>query len=144
MMQNNSDFIPKMVKNKDNLTFFKFLTKKFRITINDYIFNNYNEKKDAYSIISKLRNKESKSFHNNYVNYVFMKNKLSNAFGKDKNISLMIYKYNYPKFIQIFCDKISKSKFNYFIYAINGIKAFVKLTKIYKEKLVLSNVIIMT
>ena len=140
MMQNNSDFIPKMVKNKDNLTFFKFLTKKFRITINDYIFNNYNEKKDAYSIISKLRNKESKSFHNNYVNYVFMKNKLSNAFGKDKNISLMIYKYNYPKFIQIFCDKISKSKFNYFIYAINGIKAFVKLTKIYKEKLVLSNV----
>ena len=69
-----------------------------------------------------------------------MKNKLSNAFGKDKNISLMIYKYNYPKFIQIFCDKISKSKFNYFIYAINGIKAFVKLTKIYKEKLVLSNV----
>ena len=140
MMQNNSVFIPKMVKNKDNLTFFKFLTKKFRITINDYIFNNYNEKKDAYSIISKLRNKESKSFHNNYVNYVFMKNKLSNAFGKDKNISLMIYKYNYPKFIQIFCDKISKSKFNYFIYAINGIKAFVKLTKIYKEKLVLSNV----
>ena len=140
MMQNNSDFIPKMVKNKDNLTFFKFLTKKFRITINDYIFNNYNEKKDAYSIISKLRNKESKAFHNNYVNYVFMKNKLSNAFGKDKNISLMIYKYNYPKFIQIFCDKISKSKFNYFIYAINGIKAFVKLTKIYKEKLVLSNV----
>ena len=140
MMQNNSDFIPKMVKNKDNMTFFKFLTKKFRITINDYIFNNYNEKKDAYSIISKLRNKESKSFHNNYVNYVFMKNKLSNAFGKDKNISLMIYKYNYPKFIQIFCDKISKSKFNYFIYAINGIKAFVKLTKIYKEKLVLSNV----
>ena len=140
MMQNNSDFIPKMVKNKDNLTFFKFLTKKFRITINDYIFNNYNEKKDAYSIISKLRNKETKSFHNNYVNYVFMKNKLSNAFGKDKNISLMIYKYNYPKFIQIFCDKISKSKFNYFIYAINGIKAFVKLTKIYKEKLVLSNV----
>ena len=140
MMQNISDFIPKMVKNKDNLTFFKFLTKKFRITINDYIFNNYNEKKDAYSIISKLRNKESKSFHNNYVNYVFMKNKLSNAFGKDKNISLMIYKYNYPKFIQIFCDKISKSKFNYFIYAINGIKAFVKLTKIYKEKLVLSNV----
>ena len=140
MMQNNSDFIPKMVKNKDNMTFFKFLTKKFRITINDYIFNNYNEKKDAYSIISKLRNKESKSFHNYYVNYVFMKNKLSNAFGKDKNISLMIYKYNYPKFIQIFCDKISKSKFNYFIYAINGIKAFVKLTKIYKEKLVLSNV----
>ena len=140
MMQNNSDFIPKMVKNKDNLTFFKFLTKKFRITINDYIFNNYNEKKDAYSINSKLRNKETKSFHNNYVNYVFMKNKLSNAFGKDKNISLMIYKYNYPKFIQIFCDKISKSKFNYFIYAINGIKAFVKLTKIYKEKLVLSNV----
>ena len=140
MMQNNSDFIPKMVKNKDNLTFFKFLTKKFRITINDYIFNNYNEKKDAYSIISKLRNKETKSFHNNFVNYVFMKNKLSNAFGKDKNISLMIYKYNYPKFIQIFCDKISKSKFNYFIYAINGIKAFVKLTKIYKEKLVLSNV----
>ena len=140
MMQNNSDFIPKMVKNKDNMTFFKFLTKKFRITINDYIFNNYNEKKDAYSIISKLRNKETKSFHNNYVNYVFMKNKLSNAFGKDKNISLMIYKYNYPKFIQIFCDKISKSKFNYFIYAINGIKAFVKLTKIYKEKLVLSNV----
>ena len=140
MMQNNSDFIPKMVKNKDNLTFFKFLTKKFRITINDYIFNNYNEKKEAYSIISKLRNKETKSFHNNFVNYVFMKNKLSNAFGKDKNISLMIYKYNYPKFIQIFCDKISKSKFNYFIYAINGIKAFVKLTKIYKEKLVLSNV----
>ena len=140
MMQNNSDFIPKMVKNKDNMTFFKFLTKKFRITINDYIFNNYNEKKEAYSIISKLRNKETKSFHNNYVNYVFMKNKLSNAFGKDKNISLMIYKYNYPKFIQIFCDKISKSKFNYFIYAINGIKAFVKLTKIYKEKLVLSNV----
>ena len=140
MMQNNSDFIPKMVKNKDNLTFFKFLTKKFRITINDYIFNNYNEKKEAYSIISKLRNKESKSFHNNYVNYAFMKNKLSNAFGKDKNISLMIYKYNYQKFIQIFCDKISKSKFNYFIYAINGIKAFVKLTKIYKEKLVLSNV----
>ena len=140
MIQNNSDFIPKMVKNKDNMTFFKFLTKKFRITINDYIFNNYNEKKDAYSIISKLRNKETKSFHNNFVNYVFMKNKLSNAFGKDKNISLMIYKYNYPKFIQIFCDKISKSKFNYFIYAINGIKAFVKLTKIYKEKLVLSNV----
>ena len=140
MMQNNSDFIPKMVKNKDNMTFFKFLTKKFRITINDYIFNNYNEKKEAYSIISKLRNKETKSFHNNFVNYVFMKNKLSNAFGKDKNISLMIYKYNYPKFIQIFCDKISKSKFNYFIYAINGIKAFVKLTKIYKEKLVLSNV----
>ena len=140
MMQNNIDFIPKMVKNKDNLTFFKFLTKKFRITLNDYMFDNYNEKKEVHSIISRLRNKESKSYYNNYVNYVFMKNKLSNAFGKDKNISLMIYKYNYPKFIQIFCDKISKSKFNYFIYAINGIKAFVKLTKIYKEKLVLSNV----
>ena len=52
----------------------------------------------------------------------------------------MMYKYNYSKFIHIFCDTISKSKFNYFIYAINGIKAFVKLTKIYKEKLVLSNV----
>ena len=137
MIQYNSDFIPKMIRNKDNLTFFKFLTKKFRITLNDYMIDNYNEKKEGFVNNSKFRNKESR---NACANYVFIKNKLSNSFGKDKNISLMMYKYNYPKFIQIFCDKISKSKFNYFIYAINGIKAFVKLTKIYKEKLVLSNV----
>ena len=144
ILQFHSDFIPKTVKSKDNFTFFKFLIKKFRITQDDYMIDNYNrfsnEKKEAYSNITKFRNKESKIFHNICVNYVFMKNKLSNAFGDDKNISLMIYKYNYPKFIQIFCDKISKSKFNYLLYAINGIKAFVKLTKIYKEKLVLSNV----
>ena len=133
--------IPKYVKNKDNLTFFKFLTKKFRITSNDYTIDNYNEKKEINTNIPKYRNKDGKGIHNNIiVNYAYIKNKLSNCFGKDKNIALMIYKYNYSKFIQIFCDKISKSKFNYFIYAINGVKAFVKLTKIYKEKLVLSNV----
>ena len=141
--QNNNDFIPKYVRNKDNLTFFKFITKKFRITSNDYIIDNYNEKKekkDLHASTPKYRIKESRGTQNKLVNYVFMKNKFSNSFGNDKNIALMIYKYNYSKFIQTFCDKISKSKFNYFIYAINGVKAFVKLTKIYKEKLVLTNV----
>ena len=33
-----------------------------------------------------------------------MKNKFSNSFGNDKNIALMMYKYNYPKFIQTFCS----------------------------------------
>ena len=138
--QYRNDFIPNYIKNKDNLTFFKFLTKKFRITLNDYIVYNYNDKKDCLINISKYRFKESRPVLNINANYVFLKNKLSNAFGNDKNIALMMYKYNYSKFIHVFCDKISKSKFNYFIYAINGIKAFVKLTKIYKEKLVLSNV----
>lgn len=138
--QYRNDFIPNYIKNKDNLTFFRFLTKKFRITLNDYIIYDYNDKKEGLINISKYRFKESRPVLNINANYVFMKNKLSNAFGNDKNISLMMYKYNYSKFIHIFCDKISKSKFNYFIYAINGIKAFVKLTKIYKEKLVLSNV----
>ena len=140
LAQYNNDFIPKHIKNKDNLTFFKFLTKKFRITSNDYIIDNYNDKKEIYTNIQKYRSKDIRCSHNIIINYVFMKNKLSNSFGKDKNIALMMYKYNYPKFIQTFCDKISKSKFNYFIYAINGVKAFVKLTKIYKEKLVLSHV----
>ena len=138
--QYRNDFIPNYIKNKDNLSFFRFLTKKFRITLNDYIFYNYNEKKEGLINISKYRFKESRPVLNINANYVFVKNKLSNAFGNDKNIALMMYKYNYSKFIHIFCDTISKSKFNYFIYAINGIKAFVKLTKIYKEKLVLSNV----
>ena len=140
-LQNNSDFIPKYLRNKDNFTFFKFLTKKFRISKNDYFVDNFNEKKESHAnshICCRI--KESRAVHNISVNYVFMKNKFSNSFGNDKNIALMMYKYNYPKFIQTFCNKISKSKFNYFIYAINGVKAFVKLTKIYKEKLVLSNV----
>ena len=140
-LQNNSDFIPKYLKNKDNFTFFKFLTKKFRITSNDYFVDNFNEKKETRSNAHVCcRIKESRALHNIVVNYAFMKNKFSNSFGNDKNIALMMYKYNYQKFIQTFCNKISKSKFNYFIYAINGVKAFVKLTKIYKEKLVLSNV----
>ena len=142
-IQNNIDFIPKYIRNKDNLTFFKFITKKFRITLNDYIIDNYNEKKEKkelHSSTPKYRIKEPRGTQNKQVNYVFMKNKFSNSFGNDKNIALMMYKYNYSKFIQTFCDKISKSKFNYFIYAINGVKAFVKLTKIYKEKLVLSNI----
>ena len=133
------NFIPKYMKNKDNLSFFKFLTKKFKITKNDYTTDKINEKKEGYITITKYRSKERMK-NNIIANYVFVKNNLSNAFEKDKNIALMIYKYNYHRFIQIFCEKISKSKFNYFIYAINGIKAFVKLTKIYKEKLVLSNV----
>ena len=142
-IQNNIDFIPKYIRNKDNLTFFKFITKKFRITLNDYIIDNYNEKKEKkelHSSTPKYRIKEPRGIQNKQVNYVYMKNKFSNSFGNDKNIALMMYKYNYSKFIQTFCDKISKSKFNYFIYAINGVKAFVKLTKIYKEKLVLSNI----
>ena len=139
-LQKDTEFIPKYLKNKDNLTFLKFLTKKFRITCNDYIIDNFNDKKENHSTTPKYRKKDTRGIYNTNINYVFLKNKFSNSFGKDKNVALMIYKYNYPKFIQIFCDKISKSKFNYFIYAINGIKAFVKLTKIYKEKLVLSNV----
>ena len=131
--QNNNNSIPKNIKNKDNFTLFKFLSKKIRITSSDYTTNKNKE-------INLYTNRYKNSKENSLINYVFVKNKLSNLFGNDQNISLMVYKYNYNLFVKLFCEKVSNSKFNYFVYAINGVKAFVKLTKIYKEKLVLSNV----
>ncbi len=105
--------IPSNINIKDELSFFNFLSKKIRISYNDYYYEN---------------------------KYIFSKGKLSNVFEKDKNISMILFKYNYESFILSFCDKVSKSKFNYFIFAIKGIKAFVKLTKIFNEKRILSNV----
>ena len=138
-MQNNSiNIIPKNMRNKDNLSIFKFISKRIRITANDYITDKYYKTKDNNIYSNKYRN--NKDYGNNLIDYIFIKNKLSNLFGNERNISLMLYKYNYKLYIQLFCEKLAASKFNYFIYAINGVKAFVKLTKIYKEKLVLSNV----
>ena len=137
LLQNYNNVIPKNMKNKDNLTLFKFLSKKIRITASDYITDKYYKNRENNIHGSKYRNNRD---YNNLIDYIFVKNKLSNLFGNERNISLMIYKYNYKQYLQIFCDKLSKSKFHYFIYAINGVKAFVKLTKIYKEKSVLSNV----
>ena len=105
--------IPSNINIKDELSFFNFLSKKIRISYNDYYYEN---------------------------KYIFSKGKLSNVFEKDKNISMILFKYNYESFILSFCEKVSKSKFNYFIFAIKGIKAFVKLTKIFNEKRILSNV----
>ena len=138
-MQNNSiNIIPKNMRNKDNFTIFKFLSKRIRITANDYITDKYYKTKDNNIYSNKYKN--NRDYGNNLIDYIFIKNKLSNLFGNERNISLMLYKYNYKLYIQLFCEELAASKFNYFIYAINGVKAFVKLTKIYKEKLVLSNV----
>ena len=71
---------------------------------------------------------------------IFARSKLSNAFDSNKNISCVIFKYNYELFVYLLVEKIASSKFNYFKFAINGVRAFVKLTKIYNEKRVLSNV----
>ena len=137
-MQTNNNIIPKNMRNKDNFTIFKHLSKRIRITANDYITDKYYRSRENNIYPNKFRN--NRDYGNSSIDYIFVKNKLSNLFGNDRNISLMIYKYNYKQYIQLFCEKLSASKFNYFIYAINGVKAFVKLTKIYKEKLVLSNV----
>ena len=134
LLQNYNNVIPKNMRNKDNFTLFKFLSRKIRITANDYITDKFYKNKENNN---KFRNRD---YNNNFIDFIFVKNKLSNLFGNERNISLMLYKYNYRQYLQLFCDKLSKSKFNYFIYAINGVKAFVKLTKIYKEKSVLSNV----
>ena len=136
--QNNSNIIPKSLRNKDNYTLFKFLAKKIRITANDYITDKYYKISENNIYGNKYRN--NRDNFSSLVNYIFVNNKLSNSFENEKNIALMLHKYNYNLFIQLLCEKLSKSKFNYFIYAINGVKAFVKLTKIYKEKMVLSNV----
>ena len=136
--QNNSNIIPKSLRNKDNYTLFKFLARKIRITANDYITDKYYKISENNIYGNKYRN--NRDNFSSLVNYIFVNNKLSNSFENEKNIALMLHKYNYNLFIQLLCEKLSKSKFNYFIYAINGVKAFVKLTKIYKEKMVLSNV----
>ena len=106
--------------NKDFVSFFNFISKKIKITKNDFIFSNNND--------------------NNMPNYVFIKNKLSSLFSNEKNISLLLYKYNYQKFVEFFCDSVLKSKFHYFKYIINGVRTFLRLTKIYKVKLTISNV----
>ena len=136
--KSNINIIPKNMRNKDNFTIFKFLSKKIHITSNDYITDKFYKSKENNLLSNKYR--INKDTGNNLIDFIFVKNKLSNLFENDRNISLMIYKYNYRQYIQFFCEKVSSSKFNYFIYAINGVKAFVKLTKIYKEKLILSNV----
>ena len=136
--QNNSNIIPKSLRNKDNYTLFKFLARKIRITANDYITDKYYKISENNIYGNKYRN--NRDNFSSLVNYIFVNNKLSNSFENEKNIALMLHKHNYNLFIQLLCEKLSKSKFNYFIYAINGVKAFVKLTKIYKEKMVLSNV----
>ena len=136
--QNNSNVIPKSLRNKDNYTLFKFLARKIRITTNDYITDKYYKISENNIYGNKYRN--NRDNFSSLVNYIFINNKLSNSFENEKNIALMLHKHNYNLFIQLLCEKLSKSKFNYFIYAINGVKAFVKLTKIYKEKMVLSNV----
>ena len=97
----------------DELSYWKTLTKKIRISIVDYYYDN---------------------------GFIFARNKLSNAFENNKNIASVIYKYNPELFIYLLSEKISSSTFNYFRFAINGVRAFVKLTKIYNEKRVLSNV----
>lgn len=97
----------------DDLSYWKTLTKKIRISIVDYYYDN---------------------------GFIFARNKLSNAFENNKNIASVIYKYNPELFIYLLSEKISTSTFNYFRFAINGVRAFVKLTKIYNEKRVLSNV----
>ena len=131
MQNNNINIIPKNMRNKDNFTIFKFLSRRIRITANDYITDKYYKTKDNNIYSNKYRN--NKDYGNNLIDYIFIKNRLCNLFGNERNINYILY-------IQLFCEKLSASKFNYFIYAINGVKAFVKLTKIYKEKLVLSNV----
>ena len=105
--------IPSNINTRDELNFFKFLAKRIRISNSDFYYEN---------------------------KFIFSKGKLSNVFDNDKNISMVLFKYNYESFLLYFCDKVAKSKFNYFTFAIKGIKAFVKLTKIFNEKRVLSNV----
>ena len=97
----------------DDFQFWKMITRKMRISIVDYYYENGN---------------------------IFARSKLSNAFDSNKNISCVIFKYNYELFVYLLVEKIASSKFNYFKFAINGVRAFVKLTKIYNEKRVLSNV----
>ena len=138
MQNNNINIIPKNIRNKDNFSIFKFLSKRIHITSNDYITDKFYKSKE--NNIKSKKYRINKDYGNNLIDFIFIKNKLSNLFENDRNISLMIYKYNYKQYIQFFCEKVSSSKFHYFIYAINGVKAFVKLTKIYKEKLILSNV----
>ena len=54
--QNNSIFIPKNIKTKDNFTLFKFLSKKIRITANDYITDKQFKNKDNIKYGNKKRN----------------------------------------------------------------------------------------
>ena len=105
--------IPSNISLRDELNFFKFLAKRIRISNTDFYYEN---------------------------KFIFSKGKLSNVFDNDKNISMILFKFNYESFLLYFCDKVAKSKFNYFIFAIKGVKAFVTLTKIFNEKRVLSNV----
>ncbi len=110
-LSNNLLNINSSMSNEKN--FIKFLFKKIKISKNDYYIEN---------------------------GYIFSKKNLSFLFDNDKNLSNILFKYNYTSFLLYFCEKISKSKFNYFKYIINSIRAFVKLTKIYNEKRTISNV----
>ena len=105
--------IPSNINKRDELNFFKFSAKRIRISNSDFYYEN---------------------------KFIFSKGKLSNVFDNDKNISMVLFKFNYESFLLYFCDKVAKSKFNYFTFAIKAIKTFVKLTKIFNEKRVLSNV----
>ena len=59
-MQNNSiNIIPKNMRNKDNFTIFKFLSKRIRITSNDYITDKYYKTKDNNIYSNKYRNENS-------------------------------------------------------------------------------------
>ena len=97
----------------DDLCFFKKICKKIRISIRDYYYDN---------------------------GYIYARNRLNNAFDENKNISSVIFKFNQDLFLYLLVEKFTTSNFNYFKFAINGVRAFVKLTKIYNEKRVLSNV----
>ena len=97
----------------DDLCFFKKICKKIRISIRDYYYDN---------------------------GYIYARNRLNNAFDENRNISSVIFKFNQDLFLYLLVEKFTTSNFNYFKFAINGVRAFVKLTKIYNEKRVLSNV----
>ena len=118
--------------------------------------NSLNENKQNHTLINRIKGMKDEEFfayfskrtrltyHDHQTdasgNFVMVKNKLSSSFMDDKNISLLLYKYNTNAFIMNLCDRVVESDFNYLTYTIKGVLAYVKLTKIYKEKRIISNV----
>jgi hypothetical protein len=99
---------------KDNLVFF-----------NDYIASKIRISKDAY-------------YYDN--NFIIAKNQFSRVLDNNNNIASLIYKYNYKMFTYLVTKKANHESFSKLSFAINCVRAYIKLTKVYMEKKVFKQI----